>query len=145
MKEITYRKCLPGHIECIRIQDAQRHEHAFMLNSEYAEIATSHRAFSMWAGNDCLGAAGIVPIFPHRAVAWALISGDIGAYLLPATRKARQFLTLDPTPRIEMTVPVGFDAGHTWARLLGMELETPSPLRKFGASGDDELMYARVR
>lgn len=145
MQQVTFRKCSPDHIAYIQVQDAQRAEQAVMVNSDYAEIATSHIAFSAWADNRCLGAAGIVPMFPHRAVAWALISRNVGLYMLPITRKARRVIELDPTPRIEMTVDVSFRAGHKWAELVGMKLETPEPLRKFGATGADEMMYARVR
>lgn len=143
--ELVFRPCKPEHLQYIRVQDVQKDDQAHMVNSDYAEIATSHIAISAWVGNECLGAAGIVPLFSHRAVAWALISRDIGALMVPVTKKVRSVLAIDPTPRIEMTVPVSFKAGHVWARLLGMKLETPEPLRKFGVRGEDELMYARIR
>lgn len=143
--EIQYRRCVPDHFRYIEVQDAQRHDLAALLHTEHAEAACSHIALSAWLGNRCLGAAGIIPLWPHRAMAWAMVSRNIGAAMVPISRKVRQVVRDDPTPRIEMTVAADFKAGHTWARLLGMTLETPEPLRKFGANGADEYMYARVR
>lgn len=145
MADVEFRKCLPGHLGSIRVQDIQKTEQVILLADEYAEIACKHPSFSMWVGNECLGAAGIVPLFPHRAMAWALLSRNIGGYLLHATRKTRQFLELSSIERIEMTVRADYAAGHRWARLLGMELETPEPLKKHGAHGEDEMLYARIK
>jgi len=143
--EIVFRKCLPDHLAYIKVQDAQLNEQTVMLNTEYASVATSHVALSAWRGNECLGAAGFVPIFATRAIAWALLSRNIGYDMPTITKKIRKVIALDPTPRIEMTVDARFEAGHRWARLIGMSLETPEPLRCHGANGEDEMMYARVR
>lgn len=143
---VEYRQCRPQHFECLDVQEGQKEELAVMLaNTSYAEIACSHVAISAWLGNRCLGAAGFVPLFPHRAVAWSLVSQNIGTAMVDVTRKIRNILAADPTPRIEMTVDVDFEAGHKWAKLIGMTLETPIPLRKFGARGEDELMYVRIK
>lgn len=145
MAELVYRKCLPGHLSVIEVQDAQKYDQAVLIAPEYADMACRNEAISLWHGNKCLGAAGIIPVFPHRAMAWALLSRHIGPYMHPATKKVRRFLALSPVPRIEMTVRADFEAGHKWARLLGMRLETPEPLRKYGANGEDEMIYARVK
>lgn len=145
MTDVEFRVCQPGHLEYIDVQDEQRVDKAVMLKTDYAEIACSYIALSAWVGNECVGAAGLVKIYPHRAVAWALLSRNIGMALVPATRKIKRVLELEPIARIEMTVAVGFKAGHTWARMVGMKLETPEPLRKHGAQGEDEMLYARVR
>lgn len=142
---VEFRVCHPEHLSYIQVQDEQRTDQAAMLRTDYAEIACSHIALSAWVGNTCVGAAGIVPIYSHRAVAWALLSKNIGPALVPVTRKIRRVLDMDMTPRVEMTVAVDFKAGHIWARLIGMKLETPTPLRKHGVRGEDEMLYARVR
>lgn len=145
MAEIVYRKCLVGHLEAIEVQDMQKYDQAVLLAPEYADMACRNEAFSMWYGNQCLGAAGVIPVFPHRAMAWALLSRHIKPHMREATRKIRKFLAISPIPRIEMTVRADFEAGHRWARALGMKLETPEPLRMYGANGEDEVIYARVK
>lgn len=142
---VEFRRCLPEHLQYIQVQDTQRFDQSAMLSTEYAEIATSHIALSAWVGNTCVGAAGIVPMFPHRLIAWALLGKTAGPHFPTIVRKIRHVLRDDPSPRIEMTVDVEFKAGHRLARLVGMKLETPEPLRKFGARGEDQMMYARIR
>lgn len=145
MAEILFRKCLVGHLSVIDAQDEQKYDQTVLIAPEYAEMAVKYEAYSMWVGNKCVGAAGVIPVFPHRAMAWALLSRHIGPVMRPATKKVQQFLALSPIPRIEMTVRAEFEAGHRWARLIGMALETPVPLRKYGANGEDEMIYARVK
>ena len=142
---IEYRRCVAEHLRFIEVQDAQKEEHAAMIATEYAEIACQDIALSAWLGNRCLGAAGVVPLFPHRFIAWSLVSRHIGGAMVDVTRKIRRVLADHPAKRIEMTVDVDFDAGHRWAILVGMKLETPEPLRAYGARGEDEMMYARIR
>ena len=143
--ELEYVKCRPEHFAYINVQDAQKEELAQVIHTDYADLMCQNLSLSVWLNSRCLGAAGIVPVYPHRAIAWALVSRDIGAALVPISRKVRRILELDPTPRIEMTVAVDFKAGHTWAGLLGMTLETPEPLRRHGARGEDEMLYARIK
>lgn len=140
-----YRECRPGHLALIQAQDSQRLHQVVLISGEYADIACNGKAYSMWLNSRCLAAAGIVPLFSHRAVAWALLSPAVGPYMLTVVRKMRSFLAHDPTPRIEMTVRHDFAQGHRFALALGMQLETPEPLRKYGASGEDEMLYARIR
>lgn len=142
--EVEFRPCKPGHFEFIEVQEQQRQELAFVVSTDHKETLCSHVAISAWLGNKCLGAAGFVPMFSHRAIAWALIAHDIGPALVPVSRKIRHIIALDPTPRIEMTVDVDFEAGHKWAKLLGMKQETEA-LKYFGALGNSEIMYARIR
>lgn len=142
---VEFRRCLPGHLIYIHAQDVQKFELSIMVTPEYAEVATSHIALSAWDGNTCVGAAGLVPLYPHRALAWALLSASAGPHIGAIARKMRRVIADSPFPRIEMTVSVDFENGHRLAKAVGLELETPIPLRKHGAAGNDEMIYARVR
>ena len=144
MAEIRYEPCKGEHLRYIEAQAFQAQEQLVLLTPDYVEIITSNVALSAWVNNRCIGAGGIIPVFPHRAVAWALLSKSAGTYMLPITRKIRRFLDLDPTPRIEMTVAVDFEEGHRWAKAIGLSPET-GVLRKHGAGGGDEIMYARIK
>ena len=142
---VEFRRCLPGHLTYLHAQETQRLELAVMVTPEYAEVATSHVALSAWVGYTCIGAAGLVPVYPHRALAWALLSNQAGGHMGAIVRKMRRVIADSPFPRIEMTVSVDFENGHRLAKAVGLTLETPTPLRKHGATGNDELIYARVR
>lgn len=142
---IEYTPFRAGHLQYLAPQDEQRHEHAILLSSEYADIVDNNFGLSAWVGGKCIAASGIVPMFSHRAVAWAILSNDASMYMLPIVKKVRSTLALLPYQRIEMTVSAEFEKGRRFAELVGMTLETPLPLRAHGARGEDEYMYARIK
>jgi hypothetical protein len=143
---IEFRPLDAGHLRYLTPQAMQADEHVLML-SDPNSVAMINNNFglSAWADHECIGAAGIVPIFSHRAIAWAILSAKAGDYLLPIVRKMRQVLCASPYRRIETTVSAEFRNGHCFAELLGMRRETPEPLAAHGAKGEDEYLYAMVK
>lgn len=138
-------KCLPGHIKCIKPQEVDKLGLAAYASTDFEQVLRDNFSLSAWVGNRCMGAAGLVQIYPGRALAWALLSADAGPYLTEITRKAKQVIDLEPTARIEITVLEGFEAGHRWAELLGFVCETPKGMRRYGVLGQTEFMYAKVK
>lgn len=133
------------HLRYLTPQTTQRQTHAVLISSDYAAEMEAHFALSAWDGNKCVAAAGCVPIFGHRAVAWALLSNDASSHMLAITRKVRAAIAMLPYRRIEIAVDVAFEPGHRFAKLIGMKLETPVPLKAHGALGNDEMLYAVVK
>ena len=142
---LEYKPFKVGHLQYLAPQEAQRHEHAVLLRSDYADIVDSNFGLSAWVGNQCIAASGVVPMFSHRAIAWARVSNDAAPYMVEIVRKVRRTLAILPYRRIEMTVNAEFENGRRFAELVGMTLETPEPLRAFGARGEDEYLYARIK
>lgn len=143
---VEFRPFHPEHLQYIHPQEIQRFQQLGMLQPEYMRVLASGLALSAWVDHRCIAAAGIVTTRPYRlALAWALISIHAGPHMLSITRKCRAVIADDPIPRVEMSVRADFEEGHRWARAVGMTLETPTPLRKRGANGEDEMIYARVR
>jgi len=142
---IGFRPFKAGHLSYLKPQPAQRREHAVLVRSGAVELLESNVALSGWRGGTCLGAAGLIPVRAHRAVAWMILSEEIGPYMLPIVRKVRRVLSAVPYKRIELTVSADFEAGHHFAKLLGARCETPEPMRFYGADGGDEMMYAIIR
>lgn len=134
-----------GHLTYLKPQAAQRHDHAAMLREPHAAELERFVSLSAWAGHVCVGAAGVIPIRPHRAVAWLLLSDTAGDFMVPLVRKVRRTLALLPYKRIELTVAADFQQGHQFARLLGARCETPEPMKFYGADGGDEVMYAVLK
>lgn len=139
---LEFRPFTSGHLRYLAPQPLQRYDHAILLNTEYAGIVDRNFGLSAWAGSVCVGAAGVVEIFAHRAVGWAILSNDAAPYMLPITRKCRQVIKGLQYRRIEIAVRADFQDGQKFAQLLGMTLETPEPMRGHGATGEDEYMYA---
>lgn len=116
-----------------------------MTSPEYAPLITDHFAISGWDGVRCVAAAGIVSLWPGRALAWALLGKNINPKnMLQLTRKVRSAMDIHPAKRIETVVNSDFQEGHRWARLLGMECEC-ARMRCHGIHGQDEAMYARIK
>lgn len=141
---IEFRPFKAEHLRYLTPQSEQRLSHAILVSSEYAREMETNFALSAWDGAKCVAAAGCVPIFGHRAVAWALLSNDAADHMLAITRKVRSAITMLPYRRIEISVDVDFAHGHRFAKLIGMTRET-EPLKAYGARGNDEIMYAVVK
>lgn len=142
---LEYQPFRSGHLRYLAPQRLQRYDHAIMLNSEYAQIVDNNFGLSAWQGVTCVAAAGVVPIFASRAVAWAILSNDAAPYMLEIIRKVRRTMASLPYRRIEIAVRSDFEDGKRFASLIGMKLETPEPMRAHGANGEDEYMYAVVK
>lgn len=142
---VKFAPLRPGHLKYIDPQDAQRQEHTALCSEAFAKVLQDGTGLSAWAGNTCIGAAGVVPLYSRRYIAWAMLSKHAGPHMLALTRKMRFVLDTHPADRIEMTVAADFPAGVRLAIALGMSLETPEPMRKFGAAGEDMYQFARIR
>lgn len=142
---IEYRPFKAEHLRYLTPQAEQRLDHAIALTTEYASEMERNFALSAWNGSVCVGAAGCVPIYAHRAVAWALLSKDAGPHMLAIAKKVRFVMAALPYRRIEIAVHDSFEQGHRFAKLIGMQLETPVPLKAHGANGEDEMLYAMVK
>ena len=93
----------------------------------------------------CLGGVLTEEAWPHRGVAWSVLSASAGPHLLPITRALKTWLGDRGLARIELYVDAQFPQGSRWARLLGFNLETPLPMRRFLPNGNGAYMYGRTR
>lgn len=145
MTSVTYRPCKQGHLGLIL---PQPHDKALLpayLSPAFKTVLENSFSMSAWAGLKPIGAAGVIPMHGECALAWAMLGAEAGPYLTQITRKVREVLDNMPYKRVEMRVIYDFEEGHRWARLLGFgEPEAPR-MRKSGARGEDETLYARVR
>lgn len=142
---ITFTPFRAGHLEFLTPQPAQAREHAALVSAGGASMLEQYVSLSAWDGLTCIGCAGLIPIRPHRAMAWALLGGRLGPHMGEVVRKIRRVVAAAPYRRVEFTVAEGFNNGHRFARALGATLETPEPMQGYGAFGNAEFMYAIVR
>lgn len=127
------------HLALIRPQHAQAEEYALqpgMPNGTgWTALVGEHPV--------CIG--GLTLLWPNRAYAWAVLGEDAGPHMLSLTRAIRSRLDAAPFARIEMVVERGFHAAARWAEMLGYQLETPEPLRRFLPNGRDAWIYSRIK
>lgn len=145
MRPLTFLPYRAGHLRVMRPQEIQRKDHAVLAAPGNAEALATGFGLSAWDGLRCVAVAGVLPISPHKAIAWAVLSEQAAPSMMQVVRKVSGALALLPYRRIEMTVREDFKAGHRFARAVGMTLETPEPMRGYGANGEDEMMYSRVK
>jgi len=142
---LEFKPCHGQHLKYIDVQEEQQQDFHVMLDGSWQKVIDEGFALSAWEGSTCLGAAGFLSVYPHRAMAWAVFSRHVRAcHLRAIAHKVRSVLQFDPTERIEMTVRADFVQGRKFATLIGMQQET-GILRKHGMRGEDEYMYARIK
>lgn len=139
----------PDHVAGLRLQDAQSGQRIteLMTQPDYAgSIAVPGLAWSALSNDGCvLGCAGILPQWPGRAQAWALIGCDMPSNAWTAiVRQSWRILGqahLYGYSRIEAQVLASFEPGVRFARLLGFNPE--ALLERWGPEGADYLQYVR--
>lgn len=142
---IEFRPFKAGHLLYLTPQEEQRASHAHVVHSGLGHVYETGVALSAWKRNKCIGAAGMIPIWHHKAMAWAFLSDAAGSDMLAIVRKVRRTIALSHYKRVELTVAEGFEEGHRLAKLLGAVCETPEPMKFFGAEGGGEYMYAVLK
>ena len=104
-------------------------------------------AIAMHEGGRCIGAYGVIEMWPGVARAWSLFSEVLieehprllGLHAHKDLRKADGL----GLRRIEATTDVNSEESWKFLEWLGFERE--ALMRKYGPSGEDMYLYARVR
>lgn len=143
MTEIAFRKCYPEHVLLIDIQRGQQIEHANVVLGG-GEIAAHGVSQSAWLDNRCLWAGGVFEKWSEVGFGWALFGKGCYPHMAAITACAKAMITEAPYKRVEVTVDPDYDAGHRWAKALGLTLEA-ARLRCYGPDGRDMALYAHWR
>lgn len=111
----------------------------------YAEglAGTPGLAWAMTDDGEIVMAAGVVPVWKGRGLAWLTHRDARLRHWLAAARWARHWLPLLPFRRIEATVRHDFYPGCRWAEFLGFRVDGRMPA--FGEDGADYWLYSLVR
>ena len=131
------------HMEKMVIQQKQQGLEYLLTDDVYAVIENGE-SYTALDGDEILACAGVIPLAPGRAGAWAYISQNVGSRMKFVTRAVKRFLDIAQYRRIEMDVDCDFPQAHRWAKLLGFEMECERR-KSFTPDGRDCALYARVR
>lgn len=140
---LEFMKCYPKHLDYIQVQSIQLGDIALVRDARLSEEMCKELAYSAWQGPVCVGAAGVMPFWPGRAMAWAVLSAQAKPFMVSITRKVRAILDAVPYRRVETTVQANFVQGTRWAEILGFRAEGTN--EAYLPDGTDAIMYARVR
>lgn len=138
---ISFKPCEGWHIGLIEPQAAQVNDKAFHADAA-DELVANSLALSCWIDDQCVGAAGLRPIWHGRTAAWALLGRHAGPAMVAIARKLRFVLATCPAGRIELTVRSDFAPGCRLASLLDFRAE--AVLARFFPDGTDARLFARI-
>lgn len=113
------------------------------MSADFTPLSDAGLAWTALDGERVIGVGGLLPEWHNRAVAWTMLSGDIGHHFSAVHRATKNFLVRSPYRRIEAHVDVGFEPGIRWMRMLGFEFEVY--LKAFRPDGADMLQFVRIR
>ena len=131
------------HLQEIMLQPAQQRFFSYFAPEYASALKQSGPCFTAISENRVLGCAGLVKQWENRAIAWALLSGDIGANFIKVHRAVARFLDLCELNRVEAYVDASFEQGHRWIQMLGFSQE--GYMKQFNPDGGDAMLYARVK
>ena len=111
------------------------------------QIPLEGKAVAIKECGHCVGAYGLVDMWPGVARVWAIFSEDLIADhpLLLGLHVARDLKRADHDGgfrRIEATTGTTHDAGADFLEFLGFKLE--GRMRRYDVAGNDTYLYARV-
>lgn len=133
----------PRHLLELRHQEWQRGSTYTLADAEI--LMQGHCAFTALCdvSGRPLVCAGIVPLWPNRAMCWANLDIDARPVMLQAHRRTLTEIDRAPFKRLEMYVVPGFVSAWRWAEMLGFKLE--SVMEAGSPSGKDLFVFARIK
>jgi hypothetical protein len=133
----------PHHLLAIRHQSWQAGANQTL---EHAEVmARGHCAYTALCDTTerPLICAGIMELWPGRAMCWASFDFEARPVMMQAHRRTRLELDRAPFKRLEMYVLPGFMQAWRWAEMLGFKLEC---LMECGSpEGNDLYVFKRIK
>lgn len=132
------------HLQLLKLQESQAMIQPLMTDMEYAvSLQTRGPAFSAMVDGEIIAAAGLLPQWENRAVAWALIGENARRHFVRLTKSMVRYFDFAEFNRLETAVKTDFAEGHRWARMMGFVRE--GTMRGYAPDGCDYDLYARVK
>lgn len=141
MRTIPYKA---EHLKNLQLQDAQV-EASKLISYEHQKALENEHAYTFVDDGEILLCAGVMPLWPQRAVIWSYFSRNAGRKMLAIIRVTVSILDEMPFDRIESAVEENFSQGHRFNKLIGFKLETPEPMQKYFPTGSAAFLYSRVK
>lgn len=136
---------LPEHALALHLQPMQQVSEPPFSPTEAQALAGGPAYSAVGEDGTVYAAAGLLPQWEGRAIAWAALAWNAGPHLMRITREVRRVLAAAPFRRIETPVDAEFLAARRWIEMLGFRCETPEPMRGYGVNGRAAYLYALVK
>lgn len=133
----------PEHLHGLLLQPSQAIMQQTLADPAYGQsLAAAGPAYSAIHDDQVLACAGLIPQWPNRALAWALVASEAGRHMISIHKAVLKTLSAYPCRRIETAVSCNFSNGHRWATMLGFQKE--GTMRAYTPDGSDCNLYARL-
>lgn len=132
------------HLMGMVLQESQQWLYSVVGPEEARALEGPHAFTALNELGDPVACGGALTYWKGRGLLWAYLAVDARPHMTSITRGVRRLIEELPHTRLEAAVECDFAAGHRWARLLGLELETERA-RKYLENGADCSIYARIR
>ena len=147
---LEFRPMLAGDALLLELQDSQHFElglfHSHFTFEQGEQLADNGLAWAAVRGTRIVAIAGFLETYKGQAVAWAALSGQVGADHLAITRYARmriaEVIERKTYHRIECLIEADNEAAMTWAMCIGLELGYR--MRAYGAEATDHFLFEKV-
>lgn len=141
MKIISFRA---EHLEDIKLQGAQTYLSDWVTRDQGLALEALQSSTAVEDDGTIIAAAGLVPQWKNRAVAWAFLS-DTGPHnFMKVHRLVMKAMDESGFKRIELTADCDHPNAHRWAKLMGFRLEADR-MEAYLPDGRSCSLYARVR
>ena len=131
------------HLAVMRLQDAQAHLSEW-ITKEQGEALEALDSYTAMHNGVPVGAAGIIPQWEGRSLAWSFLTQTGPKHFLAVHRAVKRALDACDVRRLEMTVDCDFPQAHRWARMLGFYMECER-MTHYSPDGRDSSLYVRIR
>ena len=131
------------HLEEIKLQGAQAYLSDWVTQDQGKALEALRSCSAVDDDGVIIAAAGLVPQWKDRAVAWAFLS-DTGPTNFMKIHKAIMREMVDSGfRRIEITADCDHPNAHRWAKLMGFKLEAEC-MEAYLPDGRSSSLYARI-
>ncbi len=130
------------HLQRLKLQNAQLYLSGW-VTLEQGRALENQPSYTAVVDGIPIAAAGVVPQWQGRAIAWAFLSEIGPRQFVGVHRAVKSFLDGCFIKRIEMTVNCDFPEAHRWAKMLGFSMEAERMVG-YAPDGGDCALYARV-
>lgn len=133
----------PAHIQLIAHAGGREVFGPLPFAPGHAEMCAENPAWSIFDGEQIVGCGGFFRDHVECVTAWTLLLPCSGPRMRFVHRAALEVLGRCEARRIQAHASPKFKPSMRWLCMLGFKYE--GTLRKFTPSGDDMLLFARVR
>lgn len=103
-------------------------------------------ATTVWVNGEVLACVAVVRLYHGVGEVWTLASKRVNKHPLGYIKALRRGITIHMQVmnlwRLHGTIRADFEGAEKWVKTLGFEKE--GLLKKYGPSGEDHIMFARV-